>query len=1252
MKRPLPLAPAATLAFWLAAAATPQAQIAIQILPAEEAAEEKAADSEENAEQPVAAESTPEENTPPEESKTPQQILAEALPKMKFDRSPEALLAAIRASRENETAGPAEAFEMAVIFGDWAEVGRILATLPETDARNGYSRLLATLAEKAVGVNEVLKTPSNPSPDEDPFSRNQRLQNERNQANKKAAPLLSEDFYGLVNASPGDLREEDIPNLAALARTAIGDAGRSTLLSRIQDGWKGLGGTSEDGRKLATRLLSALGWILDAAPFLPLDPESWENADSTQLVFALEFFTQSGIRQRDERQLARAAELCSWLMKTARFGNYTRPQFRLAMDRLVQLLPALDRQQALTLIREQLFTQTATLTDLINVIGELGRSAADGKDLQARAASLGTQNLLLEALVTKEGELPPNAALLVLNWLGEAEGCYRAGGVSATERTQAELMLLRRYGMGRQGEVTTLSTEQILATAPPLELLPRLNPGLAQRVRLTRLKVGILQPDEPDLAELRSYLETHPGLEREVCQDVLAGWVAKRTKPSESEEVKQMRAYGMYIPPNMLPQGDGIPLTRLRQNQNIRHFQSLLGELRSLSPEPLDPALIVQAFMTLHSGAEVYKLDDILTIFGPPEDMVPAELLSLLGGMRGRLSEQWRDPSAQQDAATNRTEQEIKDEVSAGYRTALTLADRGIQQGKADWNAFTTRGQLFFDASQYEFERGIQLTEYVSLRDEAFASFRKAAEIYAASVPNLPRGQWTADPYQAWFFVMLGASDLAQLTSNPARSDPGLRGIGEAMLALPGEAPAWHTEAFAKMLGEVFPRVPPNVRQRFLQSGLAVIGEDHPAAAEASKPLAYYRELLDEVQLRLTLDGPTEIGHTTPFGAFLGIECTRQLLRESGGFAKYLQNQADQRQAMYGGMGGSAPGMRNLREDFTKNIHAALEETFEILSITFHDANVRTIDLPREGWVETPLAYMVLRARNAAVDRIPSIQIDMDFKDQPGQVVLPVLSQVQPVDASQPETPPRPCNNLALDVVLDEREWQENRLVVEITARGEGILPDLDALFDWQREGFETAVNDSGMLVTQFVSEGGVRKPMADRNWQITYTRRADSPAPTRFALPAARPEITATSLGYKHYDGPDIVELSAAAAARGVKLPGTTSHNARLWILAGTAALLVLWFLSRLLRRKPDSAGSSPLSRLEPPAEATPFTTVAYLRRLRQEMADRLNPADQTAIREQIDAIQAAYFGKTPPQNLNLPAILAEWSATARKRT
>ena len=1230
IRRPLPLA------MLVLAAALPglaQAQISVvEVVPG----------------QPAPADAAPKDAAPaPAVAVAKPEVpdLGKALLNMKFDRSPEALLAATRAQRKGELS-PEESFKMSVMFGDWTAVGKALAGLPADVAMAGYAKLIDSLAGQSIPVGMVLKASEQGSDEVDPFEENNRLQNERNELKKKSAPLLSEDFYSLVDAAPADIREENIPALTKLAKTALGESGRGSLVEKLNTGWKGLGGTTPEGRKLATSLLSSLGWIKDAAPFLPLKKEEWENADTTQLVFAMEYFTQAGIADRDERQLQQAAELCAWLMKTARFGNYTRPQFRLAMDRLVQLLPALEKSEAQKLIREQLFKQTATLTDLVSIIGELGQTAGKGTDLQARAASLGTQHLILEALVSKEDQLPANIAVLVMNWLAEAEGCYRAGGVVATDMSQAERMMMRRYGMSRQAEITTLSTEQILSTAPPLELVPRLNPGLAQRVQLTLLKVNILRPDQADLKLLRDYVKNHPGLEREVCQDVLAGWVSKRTKPAESSQVKQMRAYGMYIPPQMLQSGAGIPLTRLRQNQNIQHFKNLLTELRGISPEPLDPTLIVQAFMTLHSGAEVYRLEDIEAIFGPPEKMVRAELLDLLGGMRGRLGEQWRDPKAQQQAATNRTEQEAKDEVSRGYRTALELAKRGIRAEDGDWASFITRGQLFYDASQYEFDRQIKLTDYVNLRDEAFGSFRKAAELYAAKVPTLPRGQWTADPYQAWFFVMLGASDLAQLTTNTARTDPGLTSIGDAMRALPGGAAGAHVEMFAKMLGDLFPRVPPNVRQRFLSSGLKIVGEDNPAAKSAMTSLNYYRELLDEIQLRVNVDGPTRVGHSQPFGVFVSLETTRQLLRESGGFGKYLQNRATQQQAMMGGQGGGKA--QNLRDDFTKNIHAALDETFEVVSVTFHDAAVKTIDLPRDGWVETPLIYLVLRAKNAAVDRIPSFQIDMDFIDQPGQVVLPVMSQVQPLDARDASVENRPCGELALSLTMDEREWKDDKLVVEIQARGQGIIPKLEEMFECKREGFDLEVVDGNLSVSQFVSDGKTRVPQADRNWQLTYRRKPDLRGDVLFPFPALKAGTKPASIEYKHYQDADLVTVDAAKAVSGVKLQSRVGNGPRNAVLAGLLALVigvVVW-----LARRGKAGVAATTKDLAIPADPTPFSTVAFLRRIRTDHAPVLSETDKLALNAQIDEIEAGYFSGGQPPAMDLAAVMGKWLGVVRR--
>ncbi len=1186
----------------------------------------------------------PQEGQVPVKEASPAADLGKALRTMKFDRSADALLAATRAQRKDTPPTPAEAFSMSVMLGDWTAVGKTLASLSPEDATMGYTRLLDSLSGQAIGVDAVLKpSEDGASEDEDPRERAMQQMREREESKKKPAPLLSEDFYALVNASPGNLREENIPALSKLIKTSLGEGGRSSLVERMKADWKGLGGTTPAGRKLAAQLLSSLGWIRDAAPFLPLTSEEWESADTTQLVFAMEYFTQTGIADRDERQFLKAADISARLMKSARFGNYTRPQFRLAMDRLVQLLPVLEPAQAQKLIREQLFNQTATLSDLISIIGELGQTAAKGSDIQARSSSLGTQHLILGALIGKE-EIPQNIAVLVMNWLNEAEACYRAGGVVTSEMSQADRLMMSRYGMSGPKKAPTLSTEQILSSAPPQELIPRLNPGLAQRVQLTLVKVGILRPDQVDLKQLRDYVKKYPGLEREVCQDILTGWISKRSKPAESEQVKQMRAYGMYVPSQLLQQGGGIPLTRLRQNQNIEHFKSLLAELREISPQPLDSTLIVQAFMTLHSGAEVYRMEDIEAIFGPPEKMIRKELLDLLGGMRGRLSQEWRDPKTQQQSATKRTEQEAKDEVSRGYRTALELAKRGIVAEDGDWAAFITRGQLFYDASQYELERQVKLTDYVSLRDEAFASFRKATDIYAAKIPSLPHGQWTIEPYQSWFLVMLGASDLAQLTSNTARVDPGLKSIGDSMRALPGDAGVKHVELFAKMLGELFPRVPANIRQIFLGSGLSIVGVDNPAAASATKSLDYYKELLNEIQLRIKIDGTSQVGHRQVFGTFVTLETTRQLLRESGGFSKYLQNQSAQQQQMGGGGGGA----KSLRDDFTKNLHAALDETFEVVSITYHDAAVKTIDLPREGWVETPLAYVVLRAKNAAVDRIPSFQLDMDFMDQPGQVVLPVMSQVEPLDAKDSDVANRPCGDLQIDLTMDEREWKDGKIVIEIQARGQGVIPNLDKLFDSERSGFDLETVDGNLSVSQFVSDGKQRLPQADRNWQLTYRRKADLKGDVMFPFPTLKSDVTPTAIEFKHYQDADLVTVDAAQAASGVKLAGQFGNGLRntvLFLLLIAAIVAVIVVLSRK-----KTTGTAATLDLTAPADPTPFSTVAFLRRIRATHDQAMSDSEKAALNKQITEIEAACFSREPAKSMDFPSLIKKWLEVAQR--
>jgi hypothetical protein len=422
-----------------------------------------------------------------------------------------------------------------------------------------------------------------------------------------------------------------------------------------------------------------------------------------------------------------------------------------------------------------------------------------------------------------------------------------------------------------------------------------------------------------------------------------------------------------------------------------------------------------------------------------------------------------------------------------------------------------------------------------------------------------------------------------------------------------------------------------------------VVGENHPSAEAAVEALNNYRELLDELQLRVTVDGPTRVGHTRPFGVFISLEHTRQLGRESGGFAKYLENLAAQRAGYNPYLYRAGQSPINYRDEFTKNIHAALDETFEVASITFHDPSVPMIDLPREGWQETPLAYAVLRAKDAAVDRIPSIQLDMDFADTSGQVVLPVRSQVQPIDAKDADPPLRPCEELALTFIMDEREWRDGRVVVEIAAKARGIIPSHLEMFDFERPGFDVEVTDNGLSVSQLEGNGRQTIARADRGWQFTYQRKKDLRGDVVFPFPALKPGIETETVEYKHYQDADLVTVDARQALAGVPLSGRVSSTLRN-VLVALAVLAVgfgIYGFVRLRHRRQPQATEA----LTIPAQITPFSVVAFLQRIEREHALNLNTTAREGLKSQIREIESAFFSHAPSNGApDLEAVARKW--------
>jgi hypothetical protein len=130
-----------------------------------------------------------------------------------------------------------------------------------------------------------------------------------------------------------------------------------------------------------------------------------------------------------------------------------------------------------------------------------------------------------------------------------------------------------------------------------------------------------------------------------------------------------------------------------------------------------------------------------------------------------------------------------------------------------------------------------------------------------------------------------------------------------------------HTSMFASNLFTRMSNVGPAIKFRYVREGLEIAG-DHKLAREARAVFDYYKDLVTEIQLRATIDGDDRVGHAEPFGLKIDIRHTREIERESGGFAKYLQNQNSQN---YGyNYGRPLEDYRDKFDEAARNLEGAL----------------------------------------------------------------------------------------------------------------------------------------------------------------------------------------------------------------------------------------------------------------------------------------------------------------------------------------
>jgi hypothetical protein len=578
--------------------------------------------------------------------------------------------------------------------------------------------------------------------------------------------------------------------------------------------------------------------------------------------------------------------------------------------------------------------------------------------------------------------------------------------------------------------------------------------------------------------------------------------------------------------------------------------------------------------------------------------------------MRSNLATVWRDPSVQKTQKTNRRKQDIEAEVLRGYELARETVESALSDQPGSWELVLAQAALEHDENNYRHDLKKD-PEFSKRRAQALASFQRAARLYADGIEGLEKDKETSRIYELWFYAALGACELKDVDQEKILAQQEIPEIRKAILALPGERAERHLGLFANTLFTRMSNASPAVKFRYVREGLAITG-DHPLVREAKDVYDYYSDLVTEIQLRGSIDGSDRVGHEKPFGLAIDIRHTKEIERESGGFGKYLQNQ---NAASFAWNYGRPP--EDYRDKFESAAREALQEHFEVLSVTFNAPEAKSRADEQYGWRLTPYAYILLKARGPEVDRVPPIRLDLDFLDTTGYAVIPVETAVLPIDAKDAAGDSRPFDDLTLTQTLDERQAKDGKLLLEVKAGARGLVPDLAEIAELAPAGFEVVkTDDQGVSVVKFDEEG--RGVNSERVWTISMRAQEGlAELPGSFGFP--KPKIDVHAVEHFRYADADLASVGDTVDLEASY--GRASRRWMWWIPAVIVALAAGVFLSRRLARPKKSAER----RFRVPDPATPFTVLGFLREI--ERLDGLAPREKEELGTQIVQLERHYF-------------------------
>jgi len=1105
-------------------------------------------------------------------------------------------------------------FQRQVTLGEWGAVRTYLASLTEGEGKGAYAHLIASLVKGPVRVSGTF------------------------------APYAEKNFFDarnlveLIAAAPGQVERKEIKGLGTLLRTTVDEGVLiDSCLGVLRPAVNGPGFPLSND-ELAHVLLEGRFYV-EAGEFLPSLADAQAADDRPVLNLLARHHLAQFQKDRQDSDLNAAWQATMSALAPGEVEDDTKQE---ALKRAVELAPKVHDTLGQTWLTESFTTRPERGVELLSLIG-----AATSKGLfdQARVLTLRQTNLelqttaaeaLLAAAPERAREWSDTLNLLANNWLQEATCTYSFD----TTVSRGQVMQIDAYGnifyvnsgvnqSFNRNAPTPIPANDMLDMRPSAEWMELIAPGLRPKFEMLTAQLLLkVQAEEEAFPYIERLALTHPEQAEALVEEFLRVWIRNHNPNVRNSNTNEyMFVFGFS------QVAGGIPLTRSKQERNLKDLAKWVKRINALPLKSVDEELVATAFTNAHSSAEVYRTETIEGVFGALDDLAPRTVAALVQEMRKNLVGVWRRPAVQEASKTKRRQKDIEQEILRGYETAAGVAQRSMDSHPDDWALSLAMASVAHDENNFRQEVA-KSSEFVGNREEALQGFAHAAKLYAQALPGLAQDEEANNLYETWFYASLGASDLQAIDSYKQPRQEQFALIRAAILALPGEAATRHMDRFANALFTRISSVNPAVKYSYLRSGLEIAGETE-RTRQAHGILAYYKDLVSEIQLEVSVDGNSHVGNSDQFGLFVNLRHTGAIERESGGFGKYLVNQNATVNAF--NYGRPTEDYRDKFEEFT---HDVLTEHFEVQSITFNHPDTHSRATAEYGWRLTPYAYILLKARGPEVDRIPSLRLDLDFMDSVGYALLPIESAPVAIDCGSGQVDARPFEQLKLTQTLDEREAADGKLLLEIQASARGLLPELGSLVDLTPEGFEVvSTDDQGNAISKFDADSTAPMIISDRTWMVEMKASEGlAELPDSFAFASTHLPSEEVELTYQRYVDADLASvgqtISLEARYGEVDGPGFWT-----WTIGSAVALALFFGIRSALRAAARGPGEARFSVPEP---LSPFTVIGLLRRI--ESTNGLTPDSRRELQGEITTIEQHFFGQSRGTTPDLGTIARTW--------